>query len=186
MSNEKIGLCFGCFIPMHTGHNDMIQRSRQENDRTIVGVCGYKGDRGETFIPFDHRQKIVKDHYQNSPDVAVTVIDDHKIGLSGTFSETAWAKWIKEFFHGTGYDPDDETKIYTWYTGEESYIKKMQPLYPNHRFVFLDREAIPISGTAIRTDPKKYEKWIIDDFKEYLVQKSIINNSGNKTKKGKE
>lgn len=46
----KIGITFGCFIPLHVGHMAMIERSVRENDRTIIAVCGYDDDRGKDFI----------------------------------------------------------------------------------------------------------------------------------------
>ncbi len=171
MNRERVGLCFGCFIPMHIGHVSMIERCRNENDRTVIGVCGYDTDRGKDFIPFKERQNLIKRRYEKVSDVTVTIIDDHKIGLTGTFSEDAWAKWIDEFFEGTGYDPNDETKEYTWYTGEESYIEKMQALYPNHKYVLLNRSDIPISGTLIRERPILYGEMIEDTFKQYLYNR---------------
>ena len=41
MSKEKVGLVFGCFIPMHKGHLYMIDKALEENDRIVLGVCGF-------------------------------------------------------------------------------------------------------------------------------------------------
>lgn len=35
----KIGITFGCFIPLHKGHMSMIDLSLKDNDITVIGVC---------------------------------------------------------------------------------------------------------------------------------------------------
>ncbi len=170
----KVGLAFGCYIPFHMGHLLMVTQAETENDEVILGVCGYDGDRGENFIPFKDRQALMKKRYAHKSNITVSVVDDHKIGLTGTFSKDAWKIWADEFFGNAGYDPYDETKEYTWYTGEASYIEKLNELFPNHKFVKLDRHVINISGTAIRENPKENETYIMEEFKEYLRNKNIL------------
>ena len=36
----KIGIVFGCFIPLHQGHEYLIDCAIKENDKIIIGVCG--------------------------------------------------------------------------------------------------------------------------------------------------
>ncbi len=174
MNRERIGLYFGCFIPLHTGHLTAIQRVRAENDRVLLGVCGYDSDRGQNFIPFQERIKLVRNKYRNEDSIIVTEIDDHKIGLTGTFSEDAWKIWCKEYFK-TYFDPFDDSKEYTWYMGEQSYIDKIRTIYPHHNFVLLDRNEIQISGTAIRENPNQYGHMIEKSFLQYLCQRNIVN-----------
>jgi nicotinic acid mononucleotide adenylyltransferase len=166
---------------MHKGHIAAIDRSREENDCTILGVCGFDTDRGKDFIPFKTRVKLVRKKFENEPDVIVSEVDDHKIGLTGTFSEDAWRIWCKEFFclsdtenSAMNMDPFDESKEYTWYMGEQSYIDKLRAIYPHHKFVLLDRGDINISGTAIRTNPLQNAHMIDADFRKYLIETKIM------------
>lgn len=60
---QKIGIVFGCFIPMHKGHESLIKRALSENDGMIIGVCGYRADRGRDFLDFEARFKLVTDMF---------------------------------------------------------------------------------------------------------------------------
>ena len=174
MNRERIGLYFGCFIPLHTGHLAAIQKASCENDRVLLGVCGYDTDRGQNFIPFKERIKLIRKKYRNEDSIIVTEIDDHKIGLTGTFSIDAWKIWCKEYFK-VYFDPFDDSKEYTWYMGEQSYIDKIRTIYPHHNFVLLDRSDIQISGTMIRENPNQYRHMIDESFLQYLCQRNIVN-----------
>lgn len=172
----KIGITFGCFIPMHEGHKSMIQRSRAENNMTIVAVCGKDLDRGKDFIPFKHRITLVKWKYGygNYDDVRVVVVDDDKIGMDGTFTLDNWIIWAKELFNNAGLDPNNEKNECTWYTGDSSYKYKLETVFPNHKFTLLDRSIIDISGTAVRENPEKYRYMIDPLFVIYLEQKGLL------------
>ncbi|MBP3824563.1 MAG: adenylyltransferase/cytidyltransferase family protein, partial [Butyrivibrio sp.] len=52
---DNIGIVFGCFIPFHKGHESLVKRALDENDRMIIAVCGYQEDRGKDFLPFTVR-----------------------------------------------------------------------------------------------------------------------------------
>lgn len=168
----KIGIVFGCFIPLHTGHMSLIEQSFAENDKTIIAVCGRTSDRGKDFIPFEDRIKLIKQKY-NIPNVIISVIDDDKIFMDGTFTLENWIRWGKELFDSAKISPDKYD--YTWYTGEPSYKEKLQIVYPNHKFILVDRNINTISGTKIRNNPLEYKDLIAPEFLEYLKQKGIIN-----------
>ncbi len=172
MNKKRIGLCFGCFIPLHKGHEAMIEKTRMENDRVIIGVCGYESDRGSSFIPFSVRCDLMKQHRwdKDKAPVTISVVDDHKIGLTGTFSKEAWQIWSDEFFKNAALNPYNDEFIYTWYTGEKSYVEKLKQVFPKHEFVLLDRGDIPISGTMIREhiNDSDIKRYINTDFLQYL------------------
>lgn len=59
---EKVGVYFGTFAPLHIGHLHCIDMALKENDRVVVVVSGYKGDRGDCYgLPVDLRYRLVKD-----------------------------------------------------------------------------------------------------------------------------
>ena len=151
----------------------MIQRSRAENDMTIIAVCGKDLDRGKNFIPFKHRITLVEWKYCNYEDVKVVAVDDDKIGMDGTFTLNNWIIWANELFDNAGLDPNDENE-YTWYTGDNSYKYKLEIAFPNHKFTLLDRSVIDISGTAVRENPEKYRYMIDPLFIIYLEQKGLL------------
>lgn len=177
---QSIGITFGCFIPMHTGHREMIHRSRCSHDLTIVAVSGYDGDRGDGFIPFRDRIILTKAIFSNEPDVKVVAVDDHKLGLTGTFSLSAWETWCKELFAQSGLKPDALVS-YHWYSGEASYLEKICSIYPQHQYHLLNRSEHPISGTLIRKDWTSYRDNIHPVFLKYLEEKKNLSISQEKT-----
>lgn len=167
----KIGIVFGCFIPMHKGHEILINNCINSNDKTIIAVCGFDDDRGKDFIPFKDRYLLTKYAYPNNN---VIVVDDKKLGLDGTFTSDNWLKWMWEIFNQSKINPYDESIRFLWYTGEPSYVEKMQVLFPKHQFSVADRDDIKISGTKIRESPEKYINYINNVFKGYLIAKNIL------------
>lgn len=168
MQKRCIGVTFGCFIPLHKGHMSVIHQAGVENNAVILGVTGYDMDRGRDFIPFLRRVRLMREIYGHRSDVCISEVDDRAIGLTGTFSLSAWKKWCEELFYNAGYLPDDKRNEYHWYIGEQDYIEKIKTLYPAHCFHLMDRNVIPVSGTAIREKPGAHEDDIHPAFLQYL------------------
>ena len=74
---EKIGIVFGCFIPLHKGHKRLINDAVRENDTVIIAVCGYDDDRGRDFIPFSDRYELMCEKYKDDDKIRVVKVDDH-------------------------------------------------------------------------------------------------------------
>ena len=168
---EEIGLVFGCFIPMHTGHIKLLKAAVAENDKVILGICGYDGDRGEGFLSFKERQDLIKKHYKRYPKIITSVVDDKKIGLTGKFDIESWKIWADELFRNAKVDPFSDNK-FTWYTGDQAYIDKIMQVFPKHTFVHVARDGV--SGTSIRENTKGNEDKIVYFFKEYLEKNNRI------------
>ena len=167
----RVGICFGCFIPLHKGHVKLIRTSIGNNDHTIIGICGYDGDRGKDFVPFRDRIELIKKAYGGRTDVTLAVVDDKKIGLTGKFDTESWDKWCEELFKNSGFNANDTNNEYVWYLGEPDYLSKISGLYPNHKVVRLYRSIIPISGTMIRQNPQEFRNYIHPVFADYLARK---------------
>jgi NadR type nicotinamide-nucleotide adenylyltransferase len=165
---KKIGIVFGCFIPMHKGHESLIERALSENDGMIIAVCGYRTDRGKDFLDFDARFKLVTEMFADKDNVTVAQIDDKKLGLDGTFTHENWVLWGEELFSQAGTTPD--AADYTWYTGEQSYVDKLSEIYPKHKFTLVNRQVINTSGTEIRNNPTIHAGDINESFRKYLEE----------------
>lgn len=162
----KIGIVFGCFIPLHKGHLSLINKAINENPKVIIGVCGSDNDRGKNFLPFKTRLELMKTKYKDNPNIIVVPVDDEKLGLTGKFDLESWEIWCDELFTNANINPHKNKCV--WYTGEMSYSCKICQLYPNHLYLIADRSEINISGTMIRKNPNKYKEYIDKDFYNYL------------------
>ena len=167
----KLGITFGCFIPLHKGHTHMIDECLANNDITIIGVCGYADDRGKDFIPFIDRYRLIMQRYMDKGTIIVK-IDDKKIGLHGAFDKEAWTIWGNELFNQANINPNRYKVI--WYTGETSYAARLLEVYPNHEIQIFNRSDIDISGTMIRQNPKEYKDYIDPVFAKYLERKNLL------------
>ncbi len=170
----KIGIVFGCFIPMHDGHLSLIQQTLSEKDKIIIGICGSDNDRGKDFIPFGDRIELVKKAVNFKGRTIFSVVDDQKIGLTGKFDLPSWKIWCDELFANANINPLDKSCEFTWYSGDKDYLDKISQIYPNHKFTHVKRSYIPISGTMIRKNPEKYIRNIHPEFVNYLRDKKII------------
>lgn len=167
---DKVGIVFGCFIPLHKGHLSLIDKALK-NDKVIIGVCGYDLDRGKDFIPFKDRVELIKEIFKDLT-IDVVSVDDHKIGLTGKFDLESWKVWCNELFKNADLNPL-ENEI-TWYLGEQSYLEMLKKIYPKHTFKFVKRTVIPVSGTMIRENPKENIKEIHPVFIKYLLLRNKV------------
>ena len=170
---EKVGIVFGCFIPLHDGHKHLIEEALRENDKVIIAVCGYDSDRGKDFIPFSDRFKLMYFKYIAFDNVYVTSVNDHAIGLTGKFDTHSWKLWIETLLGTIPSDFYDTAEI-TWYTGELSYIEKMSEIRTRDNFKYYGRQSIPVSGTMIREHYSELKKYVDKDFREYLDKHGIF------------
>ena len=105
----------------------------------------------------------------NQPNITISVVDDAKLQLDGTFTYDNWCKWSNELFTNANYNPNENQ--YTWYMGEPSYYEKLKLIFPNHKIKVFDRNVNPLSGTKIRENPTEYTDSINKTFLDYLKNK---------------
>lgn len=167
---ERIGIVFGCFIPLHKGHKHLIEEAIKDNDKVIIAVCGYESDRGKDFIPYSVRLNLMKNKYKDDKNIFVVGVDDKKIELTGKFDNASWKIWADELFYQYSLCPRYSYKVseFTWYTGELSYVRALSNIYVRDNFKLFGRKKIDISGTKIRENYKNYLNYIDEDFREYL------------------
>ena len=167
---EKIGIVFGCFIPLHDGHKRLIKDAIRENDKVIIAVCGYDDDRGKDFIPFSDRYELMCKKYEYDNNIYIVKVDDHKIGLTGLFDKRSWIKWGDELFGACfeKYGLSDDDIQFTWYTGELDYVTKLSEIYKDDNFKYYGRHMLNISGTMIRNNYDAYKNMVDYDFRKYL------------------
>lgn len=196
----KVGITFGGYCPMHTGHLDLIMRAKKENDICYVIVCGYENEprADEIGLTLKRRYSLVKQMFKDDEQIKVFMVNDTELGIDESMSESNWDIWLRcveeqvEKFEETIEDKLTGTTKYTWYVGEQSYVNSLNirryDKSKDNMFVIVDevvhveRSINPISATAIRENPVKYWNKIAWPFRQYFSTNILITGTASEGK----
>ena len=136
------GFILGKFLPLHRGHMHLIDYGRRRVDQLTVLVCSLKREP----IPGELRYQWVKDLF---PDVNVQHYGED-IPQYPEEHPDFWGIWLRtiRLFVPTG--PD------VVFTSETYGDQLAEVLGARHECVDIARSTFPVSGTALRNDPRKY------------------------------
>ena len=197
---SKIGITFGGYCPMHTGHLDLIMRAKKENDLCYVIVCGYDNEprADEIGLTLNRRYSLVKQMFKDDEQIKVFKVNDTELGIDESMSETNWNIWLRcvedqvEKFEETIEDKLYGMTEYTWYVGEQSYVDSLKKrVYDRQKdntfgivdnIVYVERSKNPISATLIRENPIKYWNKIALPFRQYFSTNILITGTASEGK----
>ncbi len=196
----KVGITFGGYCPMHTGHLDLIMRAKKENDLCYVIVCGYENEprADEIGLTLKRRYSLVKQMFKDDEQIKVFMVNDTDLGIDESMSESNWDIWLRcveeqvERFEETIEDKLAGVTKYTWYVGEQSYVdslnKRKYDEFISNAFCIIDevvhvkRSINPISATMIRENPVKYWNKIAWPFRQYFSTNILITGTASEGK----
>lgn len=172
LEGKKIGVVFGTFAPLHTGHMSLIHQAKKEQEGVIVIVSGYKGDRGEQVsLPLDKRFNKARITFEGDPLIEVRYIDESNMDRY----PDGWADWldgIDGVLRQSTLTPDEAT--YTFYVGEADYAEEFAIRRPQYSVKLADRALLPISGTQIRNNPLPHFESIAAPFRGTFSQNYLV------------
>jgi HTH-type transcriptional regulator, transcriptional repressor of NAD biosynthesis genes len=155
------GLVFGKFMPLHRGHQLLIERALTHVDAVTVAVWDSAPPGPYPAIPLELRTGWLRELY---PDLAAIVpLDDPLKDDPERALEPESAPVYAEQVRPLG--PFDRV-----YSGEERYGSFARELGAELVLV----EPAPISGTAIRADPYEHREWLDPRVYAGLVQKILF------------
>lgn len=65
---SKVGIYFGTFAPLHSGHQQEIYKAAALNDGVVVIVSGYTGDRGDNIdLGLQKRFRYLREAFADEP-----------------------------------------------------------------------------------------------------------------------
>ena len=186
----KIGITFGGYCPMHQGHLDLIMKAKKENDICFVVVCGYNGEeRGESIgLTLNRRYSLIKQMFKDDEQIRVLKVNDTELGIDESMSEPNWDIWLNDVQTKIlAYELEKNSKCkYTWYVGEESYVKSLNKRIFDFIIVdgvvYVNRSNNPISATMIRENPIKYWNKIAWPFRQYFSTNILITGTASEGK----
>jgi HTH-type transcriptional repressor of NAD biosynthesis genes len=168
------GVTIGRFMPLHKGHELMIEMAANELEELVVIVSDEYGAELPSKMPNVHeRFELIKRKYAGYDNIRVVKHVD-SYGPAEAYDEfgTAvddifWDHWKRVF----SYLAPEATYVvssdrYGGVMAEKLGIKRF-PVDP-------DRELFNVSGTSIRKDPIKNWKYISREFRPFFAKKIVV------------
>lgn len=166
----KRGLCIGKFMPLHLGHEFMIEMAAAEVDELVLLISEEPHELNAPSL--DTRYTLLKNKYAGR-NITVVKFDDEYgppeggYDSDGTAIDPAfWAYWIMAFKKLGKFTHVFSSDVY----GKEiarRLTAKWCPIDPK-------REVIPITATEIRNDHRKNWKYISKEFRNFYVTKIAV------------
>ena len=196
----KVGITFGGYCPMHTGHLDLIMKAKKENDICYVIVCGYDNEprADEIGLTLNRRYSLVKQMFKDDEQIKVLKVNDTELGIDESMSESNWDTWlhcVEDKVEALEEKIADEMigfTEYTWYVGEQSYVDSLKMRRYDRRkdnifgiidnIVYVERSLNPVSATMIRENPIKYWNKIAWPFRQYFSTNILITGTASEGK----
>lgn len=176
MKKKTIGVIFGKFYPLHTGHIYLIQRACSQVDELHVILCHDEPRDKDLFINSAmSQQPTVSDRlrwllqtFKYQKNIRIHEFDEHGIEPQPHGWEM-WSEGIKTFLREKQITPDfiytserDDADQYNAFLGIETVL--IDP----------ERSFMNISGSQIRQAPFKYWEYIPTEVKPFFVRTVAI------------
>lgn len=154
------GFLLGKFMPLHAGHQLLIESARAMVDRLTILVCWLPDDP----VPGALRLQWVRDLYPDCHVVGHDAVVPQEPGDHPDF----WTIWtdIVRTVH-----PDPVDRVFA----SEPYGAELAARV-GARFVPVDinRTAIPVSGTAVRDDPAAAWRWLAEPVRAHYRRRIVL------------
>ncbi|ALJ14878.1 AAA family ATPase [Sphingopyxis macrogoltabida] len=154
------GFLLGKFLPLHAGHQLLIETARPMVDRLTILVCSLPDDP----VAGNLRLQWVRDLYPDCDVVGHSAIVPQEPAEHPDF----WVIWA-DIVRAAHPDPIDLVFASEPY-GEELAAQVGARFVP----VDIDRTAIPVSGTAVRGDPATGWRWLAEPVRAHYRRRIVL------------
>jgi NadR type nicotinamide-nucleotide adenylyltransferase len=150
-------------------------------------VCGYDNEprADEIGLTLNRRFTLVKQMFKNDEQIRVVQVNDTKLGIDESMSESNWYIWLNYVTKKLIEEGQIGNK-FTWYVGEESYktslTERMDKMWKINEIVYVRRDINPISATMIRENPIKHWNKIAWPFRQYFSTNILITGTASEGK----
>ena len=155
------GMILGKFLPLHKGHEYLINTASQKVDKLYIVVDNISNE----VIKVQTRMDWIKKTY---PDAAVLTLNKELPQYPGKNPDNFWEIWQKELKKIL---PEAINYVFA----SEEYGKKLADIL-NAKFHMVDlkRKNIPICATKIRNNPYQYWEYLSNEAKPFYCKKICI------------
>jgi HTH-type transcriptional regulator, transcriptional repressor of NAD biosynthesis genes len=155
----KRGLVLGKFLPYHAGHAHLIRTARDAVDELVVLVCSI----ARQPIPGEMRHRWVAEAH---PDCRVIHVAE-EVPQAPEESAEFWPIWADLIHRYAG-------AVDQVFTSEAYGDELARRLGATHTCVDPARRTVPISGTAIRSDPLAHWEYLPPVVRPHFVERVAI------------
>jgi NadR type nicotinamide-nucleotide adenylyltransferase len=155
----KTGFIIGKFIPLHKGHQFLIETALKQSEKVTLVVCQNQN----ILIDPKIRAGWIKELY---PRVNVQVFH-HDASLDSTSTDIS-PVWAKITIDLLGYVPD---AVFSSENYGKVYAKCMGS---KHVMVDIKRTKFPISGTKVRTNPLFCWEYLSEPVRAYYTKRIVV------------
>lgn len=148
---KDTGFVVGKFYPFHAGHALLVETALATAPNITVIVLRRPGE----TIPVEQRAAWIKENY---PQVEIMIKDN-------TLPDDDCALWAKTTLEWFGYIPEYVFSSEDWGDPYAHYMGN------THIPVDYERKKVPISGTKVRANPKKYLHFLKPNVRRYFEAK---------------
>ena len=158
------GLVFGKFMPLHRGHQLLIDTALSQVDDLTIVVYDLRPEGRYPPMPVDKRLGWLRELY---PDVeGIVALEDPEWDNP----ERDDPKYAAEYAAGIEFlGPFDRV-----FTSERSYERFARELGAEHVVVDMTRTLVPISGSQIRENLYEHRGWLDPRVYSSLIQKVVM------------
>jgi NadR type nicotinamide-nucleotide adenylyltransferase len=162
------GLIIGKFMPLHLGHQYLVDFARGYADHVIVMMCSIKSEP----IPGDIRYKWAQEAFYGAEVIHVT----EELPQHPSEHPDFWDLWKAACFKAIRKDIHhySEKSVDYIFASEDYGFKLAEVLGAKYVPVDHARELVPVSGTKIREDPFKYWEYLPRVVRLYYFKKVCI------------
>jgi HTH-type transcriptional regulator, transcriptional repressor of NAD biosynthesis genes len=158
------GLVFGKFMPLHRGHQLLIERALAEVDDLTIVVYDSEPVGDYPPMPIELRLRWVRELY---PDVEAIVPVDDPEKQNPDNDDPRYARMYANGLRFLG-------QFDRIFTSEPRYEHFARELGAKHVTVDAARTLVPISGTLIRSNPYEHRGWMDHRVYSSLVRKVAL------------
>lgn len=176
MSKKKVGVIFGKFYPLHTGHIHFIQLAISQVDELYI-VLGFDQERDERLFKesamskkptVNDRMRWLLQTFKYQKNIIIEMLDETGI----TPYPNGWVEWsdrVKELFKLKNICPN------IIFSSEQNDIELYEELFHiPAQLVDPKRQFMPISATEIRKSPLQHWSYIPTEVRPFFVRTVAI------------